>query len=104
MRNDRTYRKKREALKRQVLRDGLDCSICHGTLGPIKIPAQVNDPLAFEADHELPVSHAVAQGMSYARAQQQGILRPAHRVCNQRRGNRTDPVPGGLDSDIEVEW
>ena len=35
----------------------------------------------------------MAMGMSQARAQR-GPIRPAHRVCNQSRGNKPDPDPG----------
>lgn len=103
MRNDRQYRRNREALKRAVLSFDLPCAICHGALGPINVLADRNDPLAFEADHTTPVSVAMRAGMSSARAQR-GDLRPAHRICNQRRGNREDPNPNRLATSIEVEF
>lgn len=102
-RNDREYVKRRDALRRQAQAYGLPCSICLGAEGPILFDVDRNHPLTFEADHVTPVSVAMAMGMSQARAQR-GELRPAHRVCNQRRGNKADPDPGRLESDVEVEW
>ena len=102
-RNDREYVKRRDALRRRALSYGLPCAICLGAEGPILFDVDRNHPLTFEADHEIPVSVAMAMGMSQARAQR-GKLRPSHRVCNQSRGNKPDPDPNRLASDIEVEW
>ena len=60
---------------------GLPCAICGR---PIDYSLQAGDPMSFEVDEIVPVSRG---GSSIDRAN----VQPAHRICNQRRGNR---MPG----------
>ena len=64
---------------RSWLRDqGLPCHICGQ---PIDYDLPAGDPMSFEVDEIVPVSKG---GSPYDRSN----LAPAHRICNQRRGNR----------------
>lgn len=73
-RNDHSYVKRRDALRRRAKRLGLPCWLCGY---PFDFTLDYRDPMAFTADH----IHAVAAGGSMT-----GELRPAHRSCNSRRG------------------
>lgn len=65
----------------------LPCHICGE---PIDYSLPPGDPLSFEVDELVPVSRWQEGG--YASAEQCALdpnnQAPAHRICNQRRGNR----------------
>ena len=73
-RDDRSYRARRDALKRIAMRKNLPCHLCGDT---IDYTAPYTDRRAFTADH----IEAIATGGSMT-----GPLKPAHRSCNSRRG------------------
>ena len=75
--NGNARRKVRAWLKAQ----GLPCHICGR---PIDYSLPAGDPMSFEVDEVVPVSRG---GSPIDR----GNVAPAHRVCNERRGNR--PLP-----------
>jgi len=77
------YKRKREALKRRVARDGLTCG--HGSPTqqgcgqPFDLTLPAGHPQAFTADHPEPLNHGghlVAQ-----------VLVPMHNSCNSRKGD-----------------
>ncbi|WP_368549395.1 HNH endonuclease signature motif containing protein [Rothia sp. LK2588] len=71
-RGHRSFRRQREILKRR----GLPCAWCGK---PIDYSAPPNDPLAFTADHVIPI----AGGGSLHK----GELQPMHRMCNAKKGS-----------------
>lgn len=75
-RDDHSYRARRDALKRIATRKNLPCHLCGDT---IDYTAPYTDRRAFTADH----IDAVANGGSMT-----GPLKPAHRACNSRRGDK----------------
>ena len=75
-RNDTEYVKRREALRRKAKKHNLPCWLCHE---PIDFNAEWKHPLSFTADHV----QAVANG-----GHMLGELKPAHRSCNSKKGNR----------------
>ena len=94
MRNNHSYVQRREALKRIAMRKNLPCHLCGD---PIDYTAPYTDRRAFTADHIEPI----ATGGSMT-----GPLKPAHRSCNSRRGDKplteymntrvTKPQTGGV--------
>lgn len=72
--NGNARRKARAWLKAQ----GLPCHLCGRA---IDYGLQAGDPMSFEVDEIVPVSRG---GSPYDR----GNIAPAHRICNERRGNR----------------
>lgn len=77
-RNDHTYVKRRDALKRRARKLDLPCHLCGN---PFDWSLDWKHPMAFTADHVDPV----ATGGSMT-----GPLLPAHRSCNSRR--QTKPL------------
>lgn len=75
-RNDRTYVRRRDALKKRARAADSPCHLCGG---PIDWDADYRDKRAFTADHVM----AVGAGGSM-----HGELLPAHRSCNSRRGKK----------------
>lgn len=77
------YRKARADLKRKARARGWPCWLC---LQPIDYSLDYRDPLAFTADHVEPLARGGAL---------LGVLKPAHRSCNSRRGDgtRTERIP-----------
>lgn len=72
---DRTYLKNRKRIRNQDV-----CWLCGQWIDPeLKSP----DPMSWTADHVVPVSKG---------GHNHGELRPAHRVCNTRRGSKR-PTP-----------
>ena len=91
--NGNERRKVREWLRAQ----GLPCHIC-GQAIDYSLPA--GDPMSFEVDEIVPVSKG---GSPVDRSN----VAPAHRICNQRRGNRDlTPADGGIDPPIRTsrDW
>lgn len=72
--NGHARRQLREWLKSQ----GLPCHIC-GMAIDYSLPA--GDPMSFEVDEIIPVSKG---GSPYDKRN----VAPAHRICNQKRGNK----------------
>ena len=85
--NGNERRKLREWLRSQ----GLPCHIC-GQAIDYSLPA--GDPMSFEVDEIVPVSRG---GSPYDRSN----VAPAHRICNQRRGNR-DLADAGAEVDPPI--
>lgn len=75
-RNDASYIRKRDALKRHARANDAPCHLCSR---PIDYEAKYPAPLSFTADHV----EAVAAG-----GHMLGELRPAHARCNSRRGKK----------------
>lgn len=69
------------------------CAICQGRLGPIRYdePSDSDHPLSFVIDEIAPVSRYAQFGYDSpkAAAQDWNNLQPAHWICNQRKGNKT---------------
>lgn len=69
---------RRSELRRWLRSQGLPCHIC-GL--PIDYSLPAGDPMSFEVDEIVPVSKG---GSPLDRSN----VAPAHRICNQRRGNK----------------
>ena len=69
---------KRIALRKRVAALGLPCALC-GKAIDYSLPA--GHPLCYELDEIIPVSKG---GSPFDRDN----VQPAHRICNQRRGNK----------------
>ncbi|WP_432291267.1 HNH endonuclease [Olsenella uli] len=72
------------------------CAICGR---PIDYDLPAGDPMSFEVDEIVPVSRG---GSPIDRAN----VQPAHRICNQRRGNRMpgDAGAAGLAVRRSRDW
>nr|DAQ46779.1 MAG TPA: HNH endonuclease [Caudoviricetes sp.] len=90
--NGNARRKVRAWLRAQ----GLPCAICGR---PIDYGLPAGDPWSFEVDEIVPVSRG---GSPIDRAN----VQPAHRICNQRRGNRMpgDAGAAGLAVRRSRDW
>lgn len=90
--NGNERRKLREWLGSQ----GLPCHIC-GQAIDYSLPA--GDPMSFEVDEIVPVSRG---GSPFDRSN----VAPAHRICNQRRGNRDIAGADEVDPPIRTsrDW
>lgn len=86
--NGAARRKLRAWLKAQ----GRPCHICGR---PIDYSLPAGDPMSFEVDEIVPVSKG---GSPLDRAN----VDAAHRICNQRRGNRMAPHPSEEAGPIET--
>ena len=69
---------RRRKLRARLKAMGLPCAICGQ---PIDYDLPAGDPLSFEVDEIVPVSLG-GDELDLANVQ------PAHRICNQRKGNR----------------
>ena len=69
---------RRDKLRSRVADEGLPCHLC-GL--PIDYSLPAGDPMSYELDELVPVSKG---GDPFSREN----VAPAHRICNQRRGNR----------------
>lgn len=78
----RAYRRNRARLQSTTN----TCALCGQPIPPGLDPT---DPDSFTADHIVPISKGGTHAMKN--------LRPAHRRCNTRRGNR-DRMPGTPDN------
>lgn len=76
---------RRDKLRRQVAAEGLPCHLC-GL--PIDYSLPAGDPMSYELDEIVPVSKG---GDPFSREN----VAPAHRICNQKRGNR-NLAPSGV--------
>jgi 5-methylcytosine-specific restriction endonuclease McrA len=74
---------RRRALRRRVLAHYNDCALCGQ---PVDKTLPPDDPGAPEVDEILPISLG---GNPYAWHN----VQLAHRICNQRKGNRVDAPP-----------
>lgn len=81
----------RTKLRDAVRAEGLPCALC-GL--PIDYSLPAGDPMSYELDEIVPVSKG---GSPFERAN----VQPAHRICNQRKGNKAAPRP--LDSRTDGE-
>lgn len=75
----RTNGSRRTKLRNRVRAMGLPCALCGQ---PIDYSLPAGDPMSYELDEIVPVSRG---GSPYDPAN----VQPAHRICNQRKGNRT---------------
>lgn len=73
----------RTKLRDAVRAEGLPCALCGM---PIDYSLPAGDPMSYELDEIVPVSKG---GSPYERAN----VQPAHRICNQRKGNATPSKP-----------
>lgn len=71
----------RRKLRDAVRAEGMPCALCGM---PIDYSLPAGDPMSYELDEIVPVSKG---GSPYERAN----VQPAHRICNQRKGNGTAP-------------
>ena len=78
---------RRTKLRASVAAEGLPCHLCGK---PIDYSLPAGHPMCFELDEIVPVSRG---GDPYDRDN----VAPAHRACNQARGNR--PLGAGLGSE-----
>lgn len=74
----RTNSSRRNKLRDRVAARGEPCHICHQ---PIDYSLPAGHPMSYELDEIVPVSRG---GDPYDIAN----VGPAHRICNQRKGNR----------------
>lgn len=75
-RNHRAYRKKTAALRKRA-------DTCHICGKPIDRTLDYRDPMSWTADHVRPLTKG---------GKLLGPMKAAHRSCNARRGNRTEPA------------
>lgn len=57
-------------------------NICHLCTMPIDMSLHHHDPMSFTVDHVIPIS------IDQSKAEDITNLRPAHKTCNSRKGNR----------------
>ncbi len=85
---------RRTKLRKRLAAQGLPCHIC-GQAIDYSLPA--GDPMSFEVDEVKPVSRWREFG--YSSPEQAALdpsnVAPAHRICNERRGNRTVATGAG---------
>ena len=80
----RTNGSRRTKLRNRVRAMGLPCALCGQ---PIDYSLPAGDPMSYELDEIVPVSRG---GSPY----DPGNVQPAHRLCNQRKGNGTGSGKG----------
>lgn len=90
-RNDSSYVKKRDALKRQCKRNNSACALCGN---PIDYTLPYTHAMSFTADH----IKAIANG-----GKMLGQLQPAHRACNSRKGAKTE-IRQNLNTNPSRNW
>lgn len=83
----------RRKLRDAVRAEGLPCALCGM---PIDYSLPAGDPMSYELDEIVPVSKG---GSPFERAN----VQPAHRICNQRKGNKTAPKPPDSRPNGETE-
>ena len=82
---------RRDALRKRVAAEGAPCHLCGK---PIDYSLPAGHPMSFELDEIVPVSKG---GDPFAKDN----VAPAHRTCNQRRGNRPLAVTSFSTRDSE---
>lgn len=90
----RTNGSRRTKLRNRVRAMGLPCHICGM---PIDYSLPPGDPMSYELDEIVPVSKG---GSPY----DPDNVAPAHRVCNQRKGNRTQEAPAPPRLPLSRKW
>ena len=87
---------KRNRIRRILKERGGPCHICKL---PIDYSLPPGDPMSFEVDEIVPVSRYWEGGYRSAQecALDIGNCAPAHRICNQRRGNKAIGEMGKAD-------
>ena len=75
----------RRQIRAWLRAQGRPCALCGR---PIDYDLPAGDPMSFEVDEIVPVSKG---GSPIDRAN----LAPAHRICNERRGNKPVGAPSG---------
>ncbi len=92
----------RDRLRARVASMGLPCHICGR---PIDYSLPAGDPMSFELDELVPVSRLPPEARRAAACDPANVA-PAHRICNERRGNRMPGDPGarGLPVRRSREW
>lgn len=82
----------RTKLRNRMAAKQLPCALCGE---PIDYSLPSGDPMSFELDEIWPVSRWEEGG--YISPEQCALdpnnHQPAHRICNQRKGNKLHPVP-----------
>lgn len=92
----RNYQR-RVALRNRVASMGLPCALCGR---PIDYSLPPGDPMAYELDEIVPVSLG-------GDPLDPDNVQPAHRICNQRKSNRTWRAAPGVPQDPDAtsqEW
>lgn len=83
------------------------CGICRGKLGPIHYdePSDPRHPLSFVIDEIIPVSKWELYGYNSAEhaAQDPQNIQPAHYLCNQLKGNKTNFTLNVCQRKIKVD-
>ncbi len=74
----------RDKLRQSIKRQGLPCHIC-GL--PIDYSLPAGHPMSYELDELVPVSRLPYEQRKAAACDPSNVA-PAHRRCNQRKGNR----------------
>lgn len=82
---------RRTKLRNRMRAKGLPCALCGQ---PIDYSLPAGDPMSFELDEVLPVARWREGG--YESAEQCALdpanHQPAHRICNQRKGDGKEPA------------
>lgn len=78
---------RRDKLRRQVAAEGLPCHLCGH---PIDYSLPAGHPMSYELDEIVPVSKG---GDPFSRDN----VAPAHRICNQKRGNKGIAPAGSIE-------
>ncbi len=94
-RNDRNGHRRR-ILRARVKALGLPCAICGA---PIDYSLPAGDPWSYELDEIIPVS------LGGSELDPENV-QPAHRICNERKGNRIGyvadaPAPGAREPQLK---
>lgn len=92
----------RDKLRERVRSMGLPCHLCGR---PIDYSLPAGHPMSFELDEVTPVSR-LPEHQRKAAACDPSNVAPAHRICNQRKGNRMDGDEGahGLPIRRTRDW
>ncbi len=80
----------RDKLRARMKAEGAPCHLC-GMSIDYSLPA--GDPMSFEMDEVVPVSRLPLEERKSAACDPSNV-RPAHRICNQRKGNRMEGEAG----------
>ncbi len=93
---------KRDVLRKRIAAMGMPCHLCGR---PIDYSLPAGHPMSFELDEVVPVSRLPMEARKAAACDESNVA-PAHRICNQRKGNRMagDVGPKGLAIRHSREW